>query len=260
MRTEQKWYGGEPIWITAKKQGKRANVFHWPGSNVNFTGMTPDFYFPQYSHEPPLEKRLEKIIEWVDEGVDLSMMYFYQPDNIAHKNGVFSVVLGKEVERIDTVLGKFIDELSKPERNHVDLIIVADHGMVNYTEVVVLSDYINFEEEVERMPQYGAIASILPKPGKLEIVYEKLKNAHPNITVYLKDEIPERLRYKHPTRTMPIIIIGNEGVQIVEKREYFNKRKIAHHGYDNTLPSMHPIFFAMGPSFRKKSEIQPFDA
>ena len=39
------FYGGEPLWITAKKQGLQTAVFYWPGSEVKIQGMYPDLYF-----------------------------------------------------------------------------------------------------------------------------------------------------------------------------------------------------------------------
>eukprot|EP00058_Branchiostoma_floridae_P023608 XP_002609098.1 hypothetical protein BRAFLDRAFT_91071 [Branchiostoma floridae] len=38
------WWGGEPLWNTVKKQGKRSGTFFWPGSDVNVEGMYPDYY------------------------------------------------------------------------------------------------------------------------------------------------------------------------------------------------------------------------
>lgn len=31
---DPKWWWGEPIWITAKKHGKKVGVYFWPGSEV----------------------------------------------------------------------------------------------------------------------------------------------------------------------------------------------------------------------------------
>ena len=55
------------------------------------------------------------------------------------------------------------------------------------------------------------VASFAPKSGKLDYVYQKLKkNGHANITVYLKQNIPERFYYKNNHRIMPITIIAEK--------------------------------------------------
>ncbi|RWS09331.1 ectonucleotide pyrophosphatase/phosphodiesterase family member 5-like protein, partial [Dinothrombium tinctorium] len=259
----QRFFGGEPIWVTAKKQAKRANIIHWPGSSVNFSGITPDFYFEKYSKEPTLEARLNKILKWIDDGVDLSMSYFYQPDLAGHKHGVFSKAVKEEVSKVDEILGNFLKELSKTNRRrNVNLIVLADHGMANVTgekhTIIALKDYLNFDEEVEMVPQYGPVGSVLPKLGKLDIVYQKLKNAHPNMTVYLKPDIPERFHYRNNPRIMPIVAIADEGFVI--QKDHRKPKKIGWHGYDNKYLSMHPIFFAQGPSFKTNYQVKPFDA
>src|SRR5918994_6440942 len=38
---DARWWGGEPIWVTAVRQGKRAATFFWPGSDVAIGGGLP---------------------------------------------------------------------------------------------------------------------------------------------------------------------------------------------------------------------------
>lgn len=38
---DPRWWGGEPIWATAEKQGKHAAVFFWPGSEAGQGGHAP---------------------------------------------------------------------------------------------------------------------------------------------------------------------------------------------------------------------------
>ena len=41
---DPRWWGGEPIWVTAVRQGKRAATFFWPGSDVAIGGVRPTWY------------------------------------------------------------------------------------------------------------------------------------------------------------------------------------------------------------------------
>lgn len=54
--------------------------------------------------------------------------------------------------------------------------------------------------------------------GKLDEVYEALANAHPNMTVYKKEQIPDRFHYKHNHKIQPILAVADKGWEIV-----FNK-------------------------------------
>lgn len=46
-------------------------------------------------------------------------------------------------------------------------------------------------------------------------VYDKLKHCSPHMTVYLKEEIPDRFHYQHNDRIQPIILVADEGWTIV---------------------------------------------
>src|SRR6185295_8752532 len=38
---DARWWGGEPIWVTAVRQGHRAAATFWPGSEVAIKGVRP---------------------------------------------------------------------------------------------------------------------------------------------------------------------------------------------------------------------------
>lgn len=54
--------------------------------------------------------------------------------------------------------------------------------------------------------------------GKFDEVYEALAHAHPNLTVYKKEEIPERWHYKYNNRIQPIIAVADEGWYILQNK------------------------------------------
>ncbi len=60
--------------------------------------------------------------------------------------------------------------------------------------------------------------SSLLNPGKLEEVYNSLKNANPNMVVYKKEEIPDHYHYRHNVRIMPLIIEVKEGWTVMQNR------------------------------------------
>ena len=114
--------------------------------------------------------------------------------------------------------------------------------------------------------------SILPKPHFEDLVYQTLVNASKtmNFTVYKKEDIPREFHYSNHRRILPIFIMADEGWDIYPQ---FNKswlngsnQKIVYckyfnncsegttvwgnHGYNNSLPSMRPLFIASGPAFK----------
>ena len=47
------YWGGDPIWLTAKRQGKRVGVVYWPGSDVAIKGVYPDYWHSYAKKVPP---------------------------------------------------------------------------------------------------------------------------------------------------------------------------------------------------------------
>ncbi|XP_013782584.1 ectonucleotide pyrophosphatase/phosphodiesterase family member 5-like [Limulus polyphemus] len=262
--TESKWWDdGEPIWTTAKLQGVKVGTYFWPGSDVQLKSILPDFSLV-YNKSISFKTRVDTAIDWLSkENAELVLLYFQEPDSAGHKYGAFSSGVEKAVRVVDDTLGYILEKLNKTNLlEKVNLILVSDHGMTNITldpsHIIVLNEYINLEADVQIIPDFGAVAAIMPIKGREASVYDSLKNAHPNMTVYRKQDIPDRFHYKNHRRIMPIIAIADEGYFIVTRTptpDDFAKSAIGQHGYDNRLRSMRPLFLARGPSFKKNFTI-----
>ncbi|MGD8414841.1 MAG: ectonucleotide pyrophosphatase/phosphodiesterase, partial [Candidatus Latescibacterota bacterium] len=44
--SDGRWWGGEPIWVTAEKSGLTAATFFWPGTEASIDGVRPTFWKP----------------------------------------------------------------------------------------------------------------------------------------------------------------------------------------------------------------------
>jgi predicted AlkP superfamily pyrophosphatase or phosphodiesterase len=58
---DPRWWGGEPIWITAERQGHRAATMFWVGSEVPFKGRRATYW---HSFDPKIPSAAR-----VDQGV-----------------------------------------------------------------------------------------------------------------------------------------------------------------------------------------------
>lgn len=224
---------------------------------------------PYKSNVDPYEQ-INTTIDWIqNRNVDLVMVYFNQPDKAGHQNGTFSVEVEKKIKFADKLLNYFNKRLESLNYEF-NLIVLSDHGMVNVTDTkIILEEHIDLKNDVDMISHTGTLSGIIPKSDKINYVYNKLKNAHPNMTVYLKDDIPERFHYKNNRRISPIIAMPDEGCMIFEVIfllilnsiiftliillfQSVNKsyKVMGNHGYDNKLLSMRPIFFAKGPDFK----------
>ena len=57
------FYLGEPMWITAKKQGLKTASFFWVGSEAPVQGMQPD-YWKKYDSKVTYSERIDTVIKW----------------------------------------------------------------------------------------------------------------------------------------------------------------------------------------------------
>ncbi|KAK2113802.1 Ectonucleotide pyrophosphatase/phosphodiesterase member 5 [Saguinus oedipus] len=245
------WEEATPIWITNQRAGHTSGAAMWPGTDVKIHRSFPTHYMP-YNESVSFEDRVAKIIEWFTskEPINLGLLYWEDPDNMGHHLGPDSPLMGPVIADIDNKLGYLIQMLRKAKLwNSLNLIITSDHGMTQGSEerVIELDQYV--DKDHYTLIDQSPVAAILPKEGKLDEVYEALTHAHPNLTVYKKEEIPERWHYKYNSRIQPIIAVADEGWHILQNKS--DDFLLGNHGYDNALAEMHPIFLAHGPAFRK---------
>ncbi|XP_062042195.1 ectonucleotide pyrophosphatase/phosphodiesterase family member 5 [Lepus europaeus] len=245
------WEEATPIWVTNQREGHSSGAAMWPGADVKIHNSFPTHYMP-YNESMSFEERVAKIIEWFTskEPINLGLLYWEEPDDMGHHLGPDSPLMGPVISDIDKKLGYLIQMLKNAKLwNTVNLIITSDHGMTQCSKqrVIELDQYVDKEHYtlIDRSP----VAAILPKEGKFDDVYEALAHAHPNLTVYKKEEIPERWHYKYNNRIQPIIAVADEGWYILQNKS--DDFLLGNHGYDNALAEMHPIFLAHGPAFRK---------
>uniref|UniRef100_UPI003AAB659C ectonucleotide pyrophosphatase/phosphodiesterase family member 5 n=1 Tax=Centroberyx gerrardi TaxID=166262 RepID=UPI003AAB659C len=247
------WEEAVPLWVTNQKSGGRSGAAMWPGSDVEIHGTYPTKYLP-YNASIPFETRVQQIIEWFsapeEEAVDLGVLYWEEPDESGHNLGPESSLMDVVIVTIDEKLGFLRNELKKARLyDKVNLIVTSDHGMTQLSKdkIIELDEYVSRElyTWVDKSPVVG----ILPKEGKFEEVYSKLVDAHPHMAVYKKVDIPEHFHYRHNARIMPILIEAQEGWTVMQNRT--GRFMMGNHGYNNSLPSMHPVFVARGPAFRQ---------
>jgi predicted AlkP superfamily pyrophosphatase or phosphodiesterase len=267
-----RWWLGEPIWVTAEKQGQKAAPLFWPGSEAEIAGIRPTYWKP-YDWKMTNEARVDAILSWLDlppgERPTFLGLYFNDVDDAGHDFSPDAVETRDAVIKVDGDLGRLIDGLkARGLFAQVNLIIVSDHGMATQdpNNAVILDELFD-TNLAERVFWAGEIVSIFPKPGSEDAIYAALKaKLPPQATVYRKAELPERLHYSNSSRIAPLLVLPVEGWTLTTRKR-FDQMKARDwknglkggHGYDNELASMRAIFIAHGAAFKKGSVIEPFE-
>lgn len=261
---DPRWWGGEPLWTTVERQGKKAASFFWVGSDIPIGGHQPTWY-RTYDARVADSERVQTVLSWLampeGRGPSLVLAYFNAADDAGHAHGPSSPQVDTAIAHLDSVVGALVDGLAaRGLSNQVDVVIVSDHGMapIAADRVIYYDDYIDLSTVT--LVDQSPVGALVPVAGRGAEVYAKLKGAHPHMQVYWKNETPARLHFRNNTRITPLVTIADEGWTMTT-RASVAKNGLPHggtHGYDNQLPSMGALFVAAGPDFQQGMVVPPF--
>lgn len=259
---ETKWWdAGEPLWITARKRGLTSGTIFWPGSEAQIQGMHPNKWY-KYNESITFDQRIDIAINMLkNDNFNFVTTYFHEPDRTGHIYGPNSREIEDMVMEMDTLLGTILNKLiANGLQDKVNLILVSDHGMteVDYVNRLVEIYSLVDKSQIQLTVDSGPIMHVLPAEGQADAVLSAI-NSHSHFTAYRKSDIPDRFHYQNNRRIMPIFVLANEGWSITWNASRTSAGK-GNHGYDNSLMSMKPIFYAMGPNFRSNFSAPPMNA
>ncbi|HVS54363.1 MAG TPA: ectonucleotide pyrophosphatase/phosphodiesterase [Opitutaceae bacterium] len=251
-----RWWGGEPIWVTAIKQGGRAASWFWVGSETEIKGVRPEIW---HLWDPNLsfESRLDELVAWLrrvrGSAPVVATFYLEEVNSIGHKFGPDSPELVAAVQEADARVGRIEAELHAAglEPNFV---VVSDHGMASISteRIVVLDDYL--DQKSVQLDFDGPVAGLRPLQGDVDSLLRALAPLT-HAKAYRAADLPARFHVDPANpRVPPVWIVPDEGWEIYF-RSYFSTVR-AHfnhgdHGYDPAFERMHATFIANGPSFRR---------
>ena len=260
------WWGGEPIWLTAERQGIIAATFFWPGTDVPINGRHATHWY-RFDASIPNKDRVDQALQWLalpaGEQPQLITLYFEDVDQAAHDDAIDSRRVQRAITSVDAALGRLTAGLTRMgASDKVNVIIVSDHGMAGRSpeRVIFIDDFVDVDAVtvVDWNPVWMASAA----DGNHDRLYQRLRNAHPNLTAYRREDIPERFHFKNNARVPPVIALADEGWSITT-RGYFDRNRDSFrghtHGYDNQAASMGSIFVASGPAFANGKTVDPFE-
>jgi predicted AlkP superfamily pyrophosphatase or phosphodiesterase len=261
-----KWWGGEPIWSTAEKQGVRAACMFWPGSEAEVAGARPSDWLP-YRQDFPIEARVKTVLGWLarpaGERPRLVTLYCHEVDTAGHRFGPNSPECAAAVAKVDSAVGSVVEGVHRLGLDAVaNFVVVSDHGMteVSPDRVVAISSLV--APNAVEVDFSGAVAGLRPRHESADQLYEALVAAKPgHIHVYRRENMPERFHFRDNARIPPVILVADEGWMILKQPlldEQAQNFLHGAHGFDPALRSMGATFIASGPEFRKGITIPPF--
>jgi predicted AlkP superfamily pyrophosphatase or phosphodiesterase len=250
-RFDPRNYLGEPIWITAQKQGVKCASIYWVGSDIAIKDTYPTYY--RHWDEDPhwsFSERCDEIVRLLSlpekERPRLVMGYFDEPDHQGHVHGPIAPETKAMCEEMDSLMHSLYLRLKAlPYGDKINFILAGDHGMtaISKDRFVRATDYIS----VDWLDQFvgSTPTSLWVKEGYVDTVYNALKDVE-HIRVWKKGEVPEYLNYGTSDRVGDLIVCPDLGWQF----GLHNGKNGGTHGFDCKEIDMMVAFRAVGPDFK----------
>ncbi len=257
---DDRWWGGEPIWVTAIKQGQKAATAFWVGSEAAVAGVRPTFW-KNFDYRVPFTQRLEEMVGWLKlppaERPALVAFYLEETNSTGHRFGPDSPQVAAAVQLLDGHVANLLTRL-RAEGIEPNTMIVSDHGMTptSLARTVVLDDILDLK--TVQIDSDGSVLALRPLAGNAADLVRAFKEV-PHVKAYLAEELPAHLRFAGNPRIAPVWVLPEEGwhvgtrASIARLRTRYPEKGYlgGDHGYDPSLPNMRGIFIAHGPAFRR---------
>jgi predicted AlkP superfamily pyrophosphatase or phosphodiesterase len=261
---EAPWWGGEPIWVTAIRQGRRAATMFWPGSEAPIGGVRPT-YWKAFDQNFPTGDRVTQVLTWLAlpaaQRPSLITLYFHDVDTAGHDFGPDSPELTAAVAHLDAALGELVAGVHRLGiDDRTTIVVVSDHGMtpVSYGRVVYLDAYLDLTSV--DITESGGSLQINPRDGDVEGLYQRLHGAHPRLAIYKRQDVPAPLHFNASPRIPAIVGVPDDGWMVSSGQHLMQEElHVGAHGYLPTTPDMGALFVAAGPSLRRGLVVAPFE-
>lgn len=274
MHGQGRWWGGEPIWVSAEKQNVRTATMFWLGSEAEIKNTRPSHWLP-YQHNKSHQDRVAQVVEWLSlpeaDRPRLITLYYSAVDSALHRYGVETPEEGNAIKAVDDSIASLrqeIEALGLTEQ--VNLIVVSDHGMTDLDpkSMVYLDDY--FDLDTVFIPSFhsktGAMSSpfthvFVKDPTQIDDVYQKMKNSHPAMKVFKREDIPKNWHLNNADRTGDIFAAVDPGYMIFARSltSIYKYPAKGMHGFDRFAPDMGASFMATGPNFKSGQKVEAFE-
>ncbi len=260
---DSSFWGGEPIWATAEKQGVKTASFFWVGTETN-SSHRPSIR-KYFDDEIPFDTRVDSVVSWLympeETRPHLILFYFEEPDAVGHGYGPESKETKIVLARVDSLIGVTMDKIKLAEESldiEINFIVTSDHGMgyIPESQNIILNEYIDLDDIAGYAGSNPAYL-LQPEEGKMDEVYSAL-SAIPHLKVWTKDNVPEHYHYGTNNRIFDLVVEAEAGwgVNLKERSRGYS---LGTHGYDPANKDMHAIFYAMGPAFKSGYTHSSFD-
>uniref|UniRef100_UPI00358F01C6 glycerophosphocholine cholinephosphodiesterase ENPP6-like isoform X3 n=1 Tax=Myxine glutinosa TaxID=7769 RepID=UPI00358F01C6 len=238
------------------------------GCDVAVFKVQPSFCQPYSGRSSVLtQEAIADALQHFQQGSAAMAAVYYEDVALAGRHhGPGSEARRAALANLDAIVRNTTDTI-RSLRLDVNLVLVSDHGLMDIDfddKVIELENYIP-AHFIKKQMDKGATVNLWTNDGREDEVYQLLKDLS-NMTVYRRNEVPERFHYGAGRFVSPLTLLADEGWFITWNRaalpywENGGDSSLAPNrgwdGYDNSVLSMQAVLLAWGPDF-KQSYIAP---
>ncbi|MEQ9398523.1 MAG: ectonucleotide pyrophosphatase/phosphodiesterase [Longimicrobiales bacterium] len=259
------WYRGEPIWVTAERQGMVSAAYFFVGTEADVMGVRPTHWRP-YDGRVSRNARVDQALAWLADDPasrpHVITLYFSDVDDAGHTYGPDSPETGAAVAEVDAALGRLLDGIEAlPHGDQVYVVLTSDHGMMPAPGARAEGLDLDVLPGV-RMITSGPYASLFVDEGgasRAPALRDSIAAMLPHGAVYLRADVPERFHYSADPRIGDLVVIMEPEWTVV-RQDRLPVRDSYTHGWDNRTLGMGGIFLAMGPGIAGGQRIEAFES
>jgi predicted AlkP superfamily pyrophosphatase or phosphodiesterase len=266
------WLEAEPLWVAAERQGVRAAVFFWVGSETDWNGIGASYRRTPFDSAIPESQKVDQILAWLDlpDGArpGLILSWWHGCDSVGHQRGPDHPAVAKQLARQDRELARLLAGLDARDAwATTTLFVLSDHGMAAATRWIDVAEILKSKGIGARIFRGGGTAHLhLDDRHRRERALSLLSRAE-NIQAYASEQLPAKLRGYHPKRSGDIIVLTRPPYSfsrpsLIERALGRFGRIRGAHGYAPDHPAMGAIFFALGrgiPRGARLAEVRSID-
>jgi len=250
-----RWYGGEPIWVTAEKHGLVTAAYYFVGTEAAVGGISPS-YWNAYDESVPGHRRVAQVIDWLRLPPELRphliTLYFEDVDDAGHDFGRGSQQLADAVASVDANIGHLLDALESLDlRDRTDIIVVSDHGQAGYVhpaDFFVLDEHIDMAGlDIVDGGTYAWLYQTQRDRAQAEAIRDAINSHWQHGRAVLREDAPADWHISDNPRFPDIFVVPELGYGVVASRDKLFDIHRGDHGWDPANREMHGIFLAAGP-------------
>ena len=251
-RADGRYYGGDPVWLTAKHQGVKTATVFWVGSDVTIQGEHPTYWLDYQTQQLDYPGRIDEIIRLLKlpekDRPHLVMAYFEEPDRSGHDHGPMNRLTRRALEDLDLLLSNLWARIQLlPIADKVNFIITGDHGMtsvdpkrfVDIDDVLPKRWYDRFCNDYPTLIYASA-------PEYIDSICDALQDVD-HIRAWKQEDVPAYLGYGTNKNMGDVVVLPDVGWLFADKP---SKKQRGSHGFDHMAADMQVGFRAIGPDFK----------